>query len=119
VDDEALKQELETQISRLWEILTKLGMDEVSDLKLSEALSFAETLVLCPSESSVSSHMQRDQRAIQSFLRISEVVANDIGTGNTKFVNPPGPEQTPFYLVASSVQEWLLSRKTLFPELWQ
>ena len=63
--------------------------------------------------------MQRDQKGAIAFLQIAEVLAYEFGIENARVSSLPPPNQTPFYVLASAVQEWLNSRKRLYPEMWQ
>ena len=107
------------QLSRFREIAESLKLDSDTGAKPSDALSFAEWLMLCPSESSAIAHMQRDQKGAIAFLEIARILDEEFATRNAKPLNAPHPDQTPYYIVSSGVVEWLNSRKDYFPDMWQ
>ena len=78
------------------------------DIQPASALTFAETLLLCPTEDAVRSHMQRDPAGAMSFRTASVIVAREIETGNVSIEGYETGPNTPFYLLALLVHQWLV-----------
>ena len=77
------------------------------------ALSFAETLMLCPTSESARMSIRRELASALSFVVAVQAMQHLLQLG--KFTLPPEtPEfQTPFYLLACSVREYLESQRRL------
>jgi hypothetical protein len=67
-------------------------------------LSFAEDLMLCPTEESALSRIHRDREAARGFRVISGDLATAVGRGNATIAIPVHQDETPFCLVASVVR---------------
>lgn len=85
----------------------------------SDALAFAETLLLCPTEDAAKSQMRRDQIGAASFFQIASYVEDkfgdlDIPTGKHNVTN-----SAPFFVVGSCVQDYLQWLKKSVVEDWK
>jgi len=68
-------------------------------------LSFAEELMLCPSEESAITRMRRDLEAARGVYIVAGDVASAADIGHAQILIPTGPNETPFCLLAAVVCE--------------
>ena len=66
-------------------------------------LSFAEDLILCPTEAAVIIRLQRDREAARGVYVIAGDVASAADIGRALILIPVGPNETPFCLLAAIV----------------
>ncbi|HEV2208970.1 MAG TPA: hypothetical protein VG167_09365 [Verrucomicrobiae bacterium] len=85
--------------------------EQLGDLPISlpSAVSFAESLLLCPTTESARACIQRDIPGALSFLFAVQGIQQRVEKGRGQLPTQ-GPEfQTPFFLLASAVQDYLES----------
>ena len=73
------------------------------------ALGFAEKLMLCPTYESVRSCIRRDVAGAVSFLLALEGINRRIKKGSFQLMTNSPEHQTPFYLLACAVREYMES----------
>ena len=71
------------------------------------ALAFAEKLILCPTVEAAQSCIRRDPTGAVSFLLALEGVNRRIKKGTFDLAAQSPEHQTPFYLLACAVQEYI------------
>jgi hypothetical protein len=71
------------------------------------ALGFAEKLILCPTTEAARSCIRRDSTGAVSFLLALEGVNRRIKKGGFQLATESPEHQTPFYLLACAVQEYI------------
>lgn len=69
----------------------------------SAVLVFAEGLMLCPTEESALTHMQRDREGARGCYSIAGDVASEAYAGRAHILIPKGREETPFALLGQVV----------------
>ncbi len=72
--------------------------------KPSDVLSFAEGLMICPTEESALVHMKRDREAARGCSIISGDVVSAAEIGRVKILMTVGQNETPFCLLACVVR---------------
>jgi len=87
--------------------------NEVSEISTStaDALGFAETLMLCPTREAARACIRRELMAGLSFVLAVQAMQRDIHLGTVKLPSESPEYQTPFYLLACAVQEYLASHR--------
>jgi hypothetical protein len=80
------------------------------------ALSFAEKLMLCPTAEAATTCVQQDVAGAVSFVLAMQGLLQRIEKRRFQFATQSPKYQTPFYLLASAVQEYLDSLQTLSAE---
>jgi hypothetical protein len=85
--------------------------NEVSEISTSTApaLAFTETLMLCPTQESARVWIRRELPAALSFVLAIQGMQRQLQLGNLKLPAEPPEYQTRFYLLASTVREYLES----------
>ena len=71
------------------------------------AVAFAENLILCPTAEAARSCIRRDPTGAVSFLLALEGVNRRIKKGAFQLATESPAHQTPFYLLACAVQEYI------------
>jgi len=67
-------------------------------------LSFAEDLILCPTEEAVKVLLQRDREAARGVYITAGDVNTEVGKGHVQVLIPVGPHETPFGLLGAVVR---------------
>ena len=80
------------------------------------ALSFAEKLMLCPTAESATTCVRQDVAGAVSFVLAMQGLLQRIEKRTFQFANQSPKYQTPFYLLASAIQEHLDSFETVRAE---
>jgi hypothetical protein len=85
--------------------------DEVKEISNSTAtaLSFAETLILCPTPESVQASIRRELPAALSFVLAIQNLQRQLQAQTFSLPSEVPEYQTCYYLLASTVQEFLES----------
>lgn len=88
--------------------------DELDDLPIAfaSALAFAETLILCPTAESGRICIQKDIPGALSFLFAVQGIQQRIERGRAELPEKGPEHQTPFFLLAAAVQDYLSSVAT-------
>ena len=107
------------QLTELLEIGAELKVIRDSQGLPSDALSFAEALMMCPTRQSAIKQMRRDQAAARSFLDIAVFQERHIAAIRTSDAVTRLKGTTPFFVVATSMQEYLSHLKKCAPEKWK
>ncbi len=107
------------QLGELLEIGAQLKVIRDSQGLPSDALSFAETLLLCPTRQSAIEQMRLDPAKARSFLDIAVYQEKNIEAIRTSdaLTRLTGP--TPFFVLGFAVQEYLLFLKRSVPDRWK
>lgn len=105
VNPEASQQAFSRQLRRFQElyrneVLVPLGSTLASPKAV---LTFAEELMLCPTEDAVIIRLQRDREAARGVYVIAGDVASAACVGRARILIPFGPNETPFCLLAAVV----------------
>ena len=79
------------------------------------ALSFAEKLMLCPTPEAARTCIRRDMAGAVSFVLAMHGVLQRIEKRTFQLATQSPEHQTPFYVLASTVQEYLDSLQALPP----
>jgi hypothetical protein len=80
------------------------------------ALSFAETLMLCPTEEAVWVSIQRELNAALSFVVAIQALQRELEAGHVELPTEVPEHQTRFYLMSSSIRDFLqLTNPALIP----
>jgi len=103
-----------SQLTELLEIGAELAVIRDSQGAPSDALSFAEDLLLCLTRQEAIEQMRRDQARARSFLDIAVFQEKHIDAMRTSVALKPLAETTKFYVVAAAVQEYLLEIRYSF-----
>jgi hypothetical protein len=107
------------QLTELLEIGAELRVIRDSHGLPSDALAFAETLLLCPTRPAAIEQMRRDQAAARSFLDIAAFQEKHITDIQTSDALTHLTGTTPFYVAASAVLEYLSFLKKTAPNQWK
>jgi hypothetical protein len=118
MDREEFLTTYHNQLTELLEIGAELKVIRDSQGLLSDALSFAEALLLCPTRQSAIEQMRRGPAAARSFLDIAVFQEKHIDDMRTSSAVTRLAEMTPYFVVASAMQEYLLHLKKCAPEKW-
>ena len=105
----SVQREFRRQHRRFRELYTILSHPKAVGPKIaapSSVLSFAEALLLCPTEDAVLARMQRDQEGARGYYIVANDVAALDATGRAVFAIPPTPCETPFGLLSEIVIVW-------------
>ena len=105
-------------LARLREIAARAGVSEKRG-RLPPALTFAEGLILCPTDDAARALLQRDREAAASFLDVASAVAAMLDRGEIGWLQCDAPELCPFFHPAVMVQEFLESLQAECPESWE
>ena len=83
--------------------------NEVKEIPTSSirAVAFAETLILCPTQESVRAGIRRELPAALSFVIAIQGLQRLVQIGKFSLPSEQPEYQTPFYLLACSVREYL------------
>jgi hypothetical protein len=73
------------------------------------AMAFTETLILCPTQESVCASIRRELPAALSFVMAIQAMQRLLQIGKFNLPSEKPEYQTPFYLLASAVREYLES----------
>jgi hypothetical protein len=87
--------------------------DEIKEISNSSAtaLSFAETLILCPTPEAVQSSIKRELPAALSFVLAIQSLQRQLKANSFSLPSEVPEYQTCYYLLASTVQEFLESMR--------
>jgi hypothetical protein len=77
------------------------------------AFSYTETLILCPTEEAVRVSIRREFPAALSFVMAIQGMQRLLQIGNFSIPTEKPEYQTPFYLLACAVREYLESLESL------
>jgi hypothetical protein len=85
--------------------------NEVTNIPTSaaEALAFTETLILCPTEEAARACIRRELTASLSFVLAIQGLQRKLHSGDLRLPSETPEYQTRFYLLASTVRDYLES----------
>jgi hypothetical protein len=106
------------QLSLCWEIAKAENLDEGLKGPPSAALAFAEELSLCPTVDAARAKMQRGPESARSFLQVAMIVDGLLSTPGSARRDIDLTNKTPFFVLASAVQEYLSKMRRQQPKLW-
>jgi hypothetical protein len=115
---EEFLSDFQNQRKTLLAIAEKVGMRRDSQGLPSAALTFAEALMLCPTLESATEQIKRDTEGARAFLDIAAFQEQHIAEIPTSHALKKLTATTPFFAVASAMQEYLLFLKKSVPERW-
>jgi hypothetical protein len=107
VNPETSEQAFSRQLRRFRELFWKQVMSTPVGPTIappSVVLSFAEDLMLCPTEEAALVRMQRDREAARGCCTIAEGVNSAACIGRARILMPTSPTETPFCLLGAVVR---------------
>jgi hypothetical protein len=118
MNDSKLVELFHTQLSS-FEALLEAEKIVADDSALpSDALSFAEFLLLCPTEDAAKLQMQRDHKGATGFLSIVYSLETEWPKIGISIVAETPTHAAPFFVLASFVQEYLEKMKQQSSDDW-
>lgn len=85
----------------------------------SAALTFAESLLLCPSQHGAIEQMRRDRAGARAFLAIAKSLEPLMLEAGIASAGQTLKESTPFFVLGSAVQEYLRGLKQHNEDSWE
>jgi len=82
------------------------------------SLSFAEDLLLCPSEDSARSCIEKDPAAARIFLISADRMDVAFAKLGLEFLSRRTDNDAPFFILGAAVKEYLEDVRANFPQLW-
>ena len=107
------------QLTELLKIGAELKVTRDSQGLPSDALSYAEMLSLCPDHQAAVSQMKKDPASARSFLDIAAFQEKHLTDIPTSSAVTHLQGTTPYFVLASAMQEYLLYVKKVAPEKWK
>jgi hypothetical protein len=81
-------------------------------------LSFAENLILCPTEDAVIALLQRDREAARGAYAVAGDAHSAVCTGRAQVLIQPARGQTPFFLLAVIVRDYAKTILEKYGDVW-
>jgi hypothetical protein len=107
----------QSQLSRYGQIAKAEGLDSGSRGLPSDALSFAESLLLCPTEDAAIKQMRQGPKEARTFLQVAMIVDDVRPNIEIAIAEPNLTTTTPFFVLACGVQEYLQWLKSQVPDI--
>ena len=108
-----------TQLQRLSNIAENIPRQAAATSKPSDALAFAESLLLCLTDDGAKSQMQLDHKGAVAFFQIANFLEKEYGERGIPTVEQPLKDAGPFFVATSCVQDYLHSLKRAVGDDWR